>query len=47
VLEPHELDSIRTEIRDRFGLTARFAHFPIVGLCSGCAATGATHHHAH
>jgi Fur family transcriptional regulator, ferric uptake regulator len=47
VLEPHELDPIRTEIRDRFGLTARFAHFPIVGLCSGCAATGATHHHAH
>jgi Fur family ferric uptake transcriptional regulator len=47
VLEPHDLDSIRTEIRDRFGLTARFAHFPIVGLCADCAATGAAHHHHH
>jgi Fur family ferric uptake transcriptional regulator len=45
VLEPHDLDPIRTEIRDRFGLTARFAHFPIVGLCAECAATGAAHHH--
>ena len=45
VLEPHDLDAIRTEIRDRFGLTARFAHFPIVGLCAECAATGAAHHH--
>jgi Fur family transcriptional regulator, ferric uptake regulator len=47
VLEPHELDAIRTEIRDRFGLTARFAHFPIVGLCAGCAAPGPTRHHDH
>jgi len=42
VLEPHDLDAIRTEILDRFGLTAGFAHFPIVGLCAECAA-----HHPH
>jgi Fur family transcriptional regulator, ferric uptake regulator len=45
VLEPGDLDTIRTEIRDRFGLTARFAHFPIVGLCRECAAAGAPHRH--
>jgi Fur family ferric uptake transcriptional regulator len=44
VLEPHELDAIRGEIHDRFGLTARFAHFPIVGLCARCAPTGAGAH---
>ncbi len=43
VLAPHDLDAIRTEIQERFGLTARFAHFPIVGLCADCAATGAGH----
>jgi Fur family ferric uptake transcriptional regulator len=42
VLEPHELDAIRDEIHDRFGLTARFAHFPIVGLCARCSESGAT-----
>ncbi|HEX5195159.1 MAG TPA: transcriptional repressor [Solirubrobacteraceae bacterium] len=46
VLEPHELDAIRDQIHDRFGLTARFAHFPIVGLCSRCAAgDGRAHTH--
>jgi Fur family ferric uptake transcriptional regulator len=46
VLEPHELDAIRDQIHDRFGLTARFAHFPIVGVCSGCAAAdGPAHVH--
>jgi Fur family ferric uptake transcriptional regulator len=44
-LQAGELDTIRTEIRDRFGLTARFAHFPIVGLCRECAAAGAAHRH--
>ena len=44
VLEPHELDAIRDEIQDRYGLTARFAHFPIVGLCAGCSAAGARAH---
>jgi Fur family transcriptional regulator, ferric uptake regulator len=44
VLEPHELDAIRDEIHDRFGLTARFAHFPIVGLCAGCSAAGSGAH---
>ena len=46
-LQPHDLDAIRDEIHNRFGLTARFAHFPIVGLCAGCAATGAAHQHHH
>jgi Fur family transcriptional regulator, ferric uptake regulator len=37
VLTPRQLDPIRDEIRASFGLTARFAHFPIVGLCRDCA----------
>lgn len=37
VLGPHDLDDVRAQLRDRFGLTARFAHFPIVGLCADCA----------
>jgi len=44
VLAPHELDDVRAEIHDRFGLTARFAHFPIVGLCARCSAAGAGAH---
>jgi Fur family transcriptional regulator, ferric uptake regulator len=49
VLHPHDLDAIRAEVRERFGLTARFAHFPIVGLCADCDAAGqaATLPHAH
>jgi Fur family ferric uptake transcriptional regulator len=48
VLEPHDLDAIRGEIHGRFGLTARFAHFPIVGLCADCSAAGAEPHaHSH
>lgn len=31
------MDRIRTVIHDRFGWTARFTHFPIVGLCPCCA----------
>jgi Fur family transcriptional regulator, ferric uptake regulator len=42
VLQSHQLDAIRDDIHDRFGLTARFAHFPIVGLCAGCSESGAT-----
>jgi Fur family ferric uptake transcriptional regulator len=38
VLGPEELDSVRGEIRDRFGHHARFTHFAIVGLCATCAA---------
>ena len=35
-----ELDGVRDGIRAAFGFEARFAHFPIVGLCPGCAAKG-------
>lgn len=34
---PAELDDLRALIRERFGYRARFAHFPIVGLCERCS----------
>jgi len=33
-----ELDGARELIERRFGYRASFTHFPIVGLCPGCAA---------
>ncbi len=33
-----ELEGIRELIREKLGFRARFTHFPIVGLCPGCAA---------
>jgi Fur family transcriptional regulator, ferric uptake regulator len=35
-IDPAELDEVRALVRERFGYSARFTHFPIVGLCSGC-----------
>jgi Fur family ferric uptake transcriptional regulator len=35
---PARLDAVRKRIKQEFGFTARFAHFPIVGLCDECAA---------
>ncbi|HYB26106.1 MAG TPA: Fur family transcriptional regulator [Solirubrobacteraceae bacterium] len=35
---PARLDTIRDQIRDEFGYTARFTHFAIVGVCPDCAA---------
>jgi len=35
-----DLDPIREAIDARFGYRARFTHFPIVGLCPDCRATG-------
>jgi Fur family transcriptional regulator, ferric uptake regulator len=35
---PAELDPVREQIRERFGHSARFTHFAIVGLCGRCAA---------
>lgn len=35
---PQELDAARELIERRFGYRASFTHFPIVGLCPGCAA---------
>jgi Fur family ferric uptake transcriptional regulator len=37
---PAELDPVREQIRERFGYSARFTHFAIVGLCGQCAAAG-------
>jgi Fur family ferric uptake transcriptional regulator len=37
-VSPEELDPVRDLIHERFGLDARFTHFPIVGLCAACAA---------
>jgi Fur family transcriptional regulator, ferric uptake regulator len=36
-LEPEALDGVREAIRRDFGYDARFTHFPIAGLCAGCA----------
>jgi len=35
---PEELQAVRELIERQFGYLASFTHFPIVGLCSGCAA---------
>jgi hypothetical protein len=35
---PQELDRVRELIEREFGYRASFTHFPIVGLCSSCAA---------
>jgi Fur family transcriptional regulator, ferric uptake regulator len=39
-VEPAELDTVRAEVRQRFGYAVRFTHFPIVGLCDECAGGG-------
>ncbi len=31
-----ELDDVRALVHERFGFSARFTHFPIVGLCADC-----------
>ncbi len=54
-LDPGDLDPVRDQVRERFGYEARFDHFPIIGLCPGCAAEaggdqasgGARHPHEH
>jgi Fur family ferric uptake transcriptional regulator len=43
-----ELDPVRELIRELSGYEARFTHFPIIGLCRSCAATGGSEHgHRH
>lgn len=34
---PGALDDIRDAVWSRFGLRPRFNHYPLVGLCEGCA----------
>jgi Fur family ferric uptake transcriptional regulator len=36
-VEPAQLDTVRAEVRERFGYEVRFTHFPIVGRCDECA----------
>jgi Fur family ferric uptake transcriptional regulator len=36
-LERARLDGVRESIRAELGFTARFSHFPIMGLCRNCA----------
>jgi Fur family ferric uptake transcriptional regulator len=38
-VESERLERTRAAIRSDFGYEARFTHFPIVGLCAGCAAS--------
>jgi Fe2+ or Zn2+ uptake regulation protein len=33
---PAQLEPVRDRIREEFGFTARFAHFPLVGVCDEC-----------
>ena len=35
---PEQLDGVRRAVQEATGFSARFSHFPIVGLCSDCAA---------
>ena len=42
---PARLDPLRERIKREFGFTARFAHFPIVGVCDECAPRGARNYH--
>jgi Fur family ferric uptake transcriptional regulator len=35
---PEELDAVRELVKRQFGYLASFTHFPIVGLCTRCAA---------
>jgi Fe2+ or Zn2+ uptake regulation protein len=49
-LPPDAVDAVRAAVLEAVGYRARFAHFPIAGLCPACAATHhdeERHHHAH
>jgi len=37
VVAPEEFDAVRELIQRQFGYRASFTHFPVVGLCPGCA----------
>ena len=36
-VDPKALDGVRAAVRAALGYEARFGHFPLVGLCPGCA----------
>jgi Fur family ferric uptake transcriptional regulator len=49
-LPPAAVDAVRAAVLEAVGYRARFAHFPIAGLCPPCATTHhdeERHHHAH
>jgi Fur family ferric uptake transcriptional regulator len=47
-VEAERLARTRATIRSDFGYEARFTHFPIVGICAACQASGeAPHEHEH
>jgi Fur family transcriptional regulator, ferric uptake regulator len=35
-VDPDEMETVRSEIRKRFGYEARFSHFPVLGSCPDC-----------
>ena len=35
-LAPEALDTVRAAVHEACGYTARFTHFPVVGLCPAC-----------
>jgi Fur family transcriptional regulator, ferric uptake regulator len=37
-VDPDEMDSVRTVIRERYGYEVTFRHVPMVGLCRQCLA---------
>jgi Fur family ferric uptake transcriptional regulator len=37
---PAELDAVRAAVLAAVGYRARFTHFPLTGLCPGCATKG-------
>jgi hypothetical protein len=36
-LAPDALHAVRDAVHEACGYTARFTHFPVVGLCPACA----------
>jgi Fe2+ or Zn2+ uptake regulation protein len=40
-LPPAALERVREAVREAVGLSPRFTHFPIAGLCAGCATEAA------
>jgi Fur family ferric uptake transcriptional regulator len=36
-VEPRRMEQVRSLIKHEFGYEASFSHFPIIGLCAGCA----------
>jgi Fur family ferric uptake transcriptional regulator len=35
--DPDRMDRVRAAVREQLGYEARFTHFPLHGLCAGCA----------